>query len=105
GRETAIRAALGAGRGRLTRQLLVEGLLLTALGAAVGLTVAAGGIRLLGAVWTHTVGVAGSRTLAYVDTAALALDGRVVLFTLLATALTGLALGLLPARTATRVDL
>jgi putative ABC transport system permease protein len=49
-RETALRAALGAGRTRLVRHALVEGALLGVLGAGLGLAFAAGGIGALGAV-------------------------------------------------------
>jgi predicted permease len=47
GEEIALRAALGAGPGRLTRLLLVEGLLLTVLGGMAGLAAGFGGLRLL----------------------------------------------------------
>src|SRR4029450_12146801 len=46
-REIALRRAIGAGTGRLLRQMIVEGLLLSVLGAALGLGVAAAGVKLL----------------------------------------------------------
>src|SRR6185295_9983060 len=49
GRELAIRAAIGASRSRLVRQLATEGLVLFAIGGAVGLTIAAWGVNALAA--------------------------------------------------------
>jgi putative ABC transport system permease protein len=92
-REVAIRMALGAGRGRIVRELLAEVLLLWTLGAALGATVAGWAVRLL-------------VTLAPPDTprlAEVALDGRVLLFALGSALFTGLAFGLWPALAATRV--
>ncbi|HEU4631016.1 MAG TPA: ABC transporter permease [Gemmatimonadaceae bacterium] len=85
-RETAVRTALGAGRGRLVRQWLTESLLLTLGGGAAGLLVAWGGMRaLLGAV---------PRTIPRADE--VALDGPVLLFLLLVSVVVGLAFGVLP---------
>lgn len=91
-REFAIRSALGAGRGRLVRQLLTESLLLFLLGGALGLIVALWG---LGAV--NSLGV-GDLPRGF----GVALDGRVFGFTLLCALATGLGFGALPAWFATR---
>ncbi|CAA9301682.1 MAG: Acidobacterial duplicated orphan permease (function unknown) [uncultured Gemmatimonadaceae bacterium] len=88
GRELAIRAALGAGRGRIVRQLVAECALLAGLGAAAALALAAGGAWLL--VRLVPPGVPR------VEQAAV--DGRVLLFTLGLTLLTTLLLSLTPAR-------
>jgi putative ABC transport system permease protein len=91
-RELAIRAALGAGRGRLVRQLLGESLLLFLTGGALGLLVAFWG---LGAV--NTLGV-GDLPRGF----SVALDARVFGFTLLCALGTGLVFGAPPAWSATR---
>jgi predicted permease len=95
GQEMAVRAAIGAGRGRLLRQLLGESLLLALLGGAVGLLVAR---------WT--MGFVGSllppEALAMLT---LTLGSGVVLFTAALSLGTGVLFGLYPALHSTRPDL
>lgn len=86
-REMAIRSALGAGRGRLIRQLLTESTLLSFAGGALGLLLAAGGLQLL-------VGFAARFT---TRASEIRIDGFVLLFTLLVSVVTGLIFGLVPA--------
>jgi putative ABC transport system permease protein len=94
-REIAIRMALGSGRGRLIRQLLTESLLLSLLGAAMGVVFARWGGRLL-------VGFLGStRIPVFLD---LSIDGRVLAFTAGVAVFTGLLFGLAPAWRGTRVQ-
>lgn len=85
-REFAIRASLGAGRGRLIRQLLVESVLLAALGGLVGLAFPAWGTRVLTDVIPSSVGQVPVATL----------DGWVLLFAAAVALLTGVAFGLTP---------
>jgi putative ABC transport system permease protein len=86
-RELALRSAIGAGRSRLVRQLLTESVLLGAIGGILGLGLAWLGVRAL-------VGAAPP-DLPRLD--AIALDGRVLGFTLLLSLVTGLLFGLVPA--------
>jgi predicted permease len=96
-RECLIRAALGASRGRLIRQLLVENLLLFVAGGALGLLMARWSIDSL-----HRLAIAGG----YVpQRLAVAIDGRAFAFTAAVSLLTGLVFSLAPALQASRVDL
>jgi putative ABC transport system permease protein len=92
--EFALRAALGAGGGRLIRQLLTESLLLAALGGAAGMALAALGVRALVALSPPDLPRAG----------AIGVDGAVLGFGLAVTALVGVAFGLTPALQAARGD-
>ncbi len=93
--EFAMRAALGAGRTRITRQLLTESLLLAALGGALGIVVAEFGVRALVAL--SPVGLP--------RVGAIRLDGVVLAFGTGITTLIGLAVGLIPALNASRDEL
>ena len=86
-RELSVRAALGAARTRLMRQMLTESLLLAAVGGGAGLLLAVWGARALGALAAESLPVYG----------AVAIDGPVLLFALGATLLAGLLSGVAPA--------
>jgi putative ABC transport system permease protein len=90
-KEIAIRTTLGAGRGRLARQLLTESLLLAGLGGAAGVGLAAWGVSAL-----RTLGPANIPHLAEIH-----IDYRVLIFTALVSMVTGLAFGLVPVLAAT----
>ena len=91
-RETAIRAALGAGRGRLIRQILTENLLLSVLGALAGMLLAYGGLRYFLAVQPVELPIG----------ATVSLDWRVLAFAAALAALTAVLSGWLPAMQAAR---
>jgi putative ABC transport system permease protein len=95
-REVAIRAALGAGRGRLVRQFLTESLLLSVSGGILGLLVAYGGMAAMKATMP-------SGTIP--PNLEVAIDGRVLLFVLALSVVTGVLFGIVPAMKATRPDL
>lgn len=86
-RELAIRSALGAGRGRLVRQLLTESLVLSVAGAAAGLAVAFGVLRGIVSVAPPDLPRLGQ----------VGIDGRVLLFTLVVSVVCSMVFGLMPA--------
>jgi predicted permease len=86
-KELAMRAALGAGRLRLLRQMLTESVALSCCGAALGLLVAVAGTRAIAHLHAFEIPLLAS----------VQLDGAALGFTLLAAVLTGVLFGLLPA--------
>ena len=94
-KEFAIRAALGASRWRLVRQLLVESLILALGGAALGALFAWGGLRFLVALLPQNIIPAE---------AVIQMNGPVLLFALVLAALTAVVFGLVPALKAAHKD-
>jgi predicted permease len=86
-KELAMRAALGAGRLRLLRQMLTESIALSCCGAVLGLALAIGGVRVVAHLNAFNLPLLGS----------VRIDGYVLAFTLLAAILTGVLFGVLPA--------
>jgi len=95
-KEIAVRQAIGAGRWRLVRQLLTETILLSGLGGAVGLLLA---------YWLVDAMMALKPPIDIALSTELDIDLRVLLFTLIVSALTGVIFGLLPALQSTKLDL
>jgi putative ABC transport system permease protein len=87
GREIAVRAALGAGRGRLIRQLLTESLLLALMGGAFGVLLATAGVELLKALGPADIPRLGQARV----------DGTVLLYALGISLATGALFGMAPA--------
>ena len=94
-REVALRAALGAGRWRIVRQLLTENMLVAVLGGTLGVLLAWWGLRLL-------LGLSPANIPRLEN---IRLDGRVLSFTFALSLLTGLIVGLVPALQTTRLEL
>ena len=92
--EIALRAALGAGAGRIVRQVLTESLVLAAIGGAAGVALAYWGVELLRRLTLDMLPQALTPRL----------DGRVLVFSVLVTVVTGVLFGVLPALRARRPD-
>ena len=95
-KEVALRLALGAGRGRLVRQLLTETLMLASLGGALGVALA---------YWTIDLVLRFQPPIAVPVTFDLSIDRTVLTFAVLVSLGTGLLFGLLPALQSTKPDL
>jgi predicted permease len=94
-REFAVRAAMGASRARVIRQLLTESVLLAGLGGVLGILFA----------WWGTKTVLGTLPGALPRASEVSLDSRVLLFTVALSLLAGIVFGLAPALKTSRVDL
>src|SRR2546425_1927993 len=94
--ELAVRASLGASRGRLVRQLIIESLVLSSLGGAAGLVLAYGSTRAL------VMLTAGALTVGSVEP--IRLESTSLVFTLVVATLTTLVFGLAPAWQASQVE-
>ena len=94
-REMAVRAALGASRSRILRQLLIESTVLSLAGAALGMFLAFTGLQ-----WLKAILPADTPRLASVS-----LDWRVIAFTAAIGILTGITFGFAPALHASKIDL
>ena len=96
-REMAVRLAMGARRGRVIRQLLAESVLLAIAGGALGSLFAVWGVQAMAAFLAENQ----TRPLGF----DIAVDGRVLVFTLAVSLVVGLVFGLAPAFRGSRVDL
>jgi predicted permease len=94
-KEMAIRAALGAGRGRIVQHVLMEAVTLSVLGGALGLAIASQGVHLLSILLAEKLP----------KSIEIRLDGWVLLFTVVISILAGILAGLLPAWRFSQINL
>jgi putative ABC transport system permease protein len=94
-KEIAVRVAIGAGRGRIVRQLVIESVVLACIGGAAGLLLATWGVSLL----------TGPALAGVPRVQAIAVDWPIALFALALSLITGVVFGLVPALQAVRFDL
>lgn len=97
-REMAVRASLGAGRGRIIRQLLTESVLLSIIGGILGVVLGVVGVRALLALSPGNIPRIGE------NAAAVNVDWRVLLFAFAVSIFTGILFGLIPAFSISRTD-
>jgi putative ABC transport system permease protein len=102
-REIAVRAAVGAGRWRVVRQLLTESVLLAGIGGVLGFALGSWGVRML--LLLVPANIPRLMDADGVRAVAPPLDWRVAAFTLAAALLTGILFGLIPALQASKLDL
>jgi putative ABC transport system permease protein len=98
-REIAVRAAIGAARGRIMRQLLTESVVLSLAGGAIGFALGVAGIKALLTVNTANLPRIGR------EGALVGVDWRVLAFTFAVSIGTGILFGLIPALQGSRADL
>jgi predicted permease len=101
--EIGVRLALGAGRGRVARQMLTESLLLSLAGAAAAIALSRAFIKVFAAYMPRLVGVGGFSLSAV--SLEVPLDGRILLFTILLGIGIGVFVGMTPALQALRTDI
>jgi predicted permease len=94
-REIAIRTSMGAGRGRIARQLLTESVLLALLGGGLGVLACRASFHVILSLIPADIPHVGAITI----------DGQVLLFALLLSVITGMVFGIVPALGASRLDL